>query len=389
MKRTIVTLTLASMLVGTAIYAAKRNTNTGLVAPVAAVVTPPAVPAKKPQVDLVIALDTSGSMSGLINAARQKLWDIVNEVGQADPAPDLRVALLTYGSGGSEADGFVIVQSDLTTDIDSIYGKLFALRTSGGTEYVGRVVHRALNELSWSDDPDTLRQIFVAGNESADQDRTHKVADVMKRARAKDVFVNTIYCGNEGTRDAISWNTVAKQGNGMFASIDHNNGTVAMQSPYDAKLAALSSKLNRTYVGYGMKGRRAKNNQVKQDKNALSSHSSTAASRALAKAGGAYNASGWDLIDARKTGKLNKIAKAEMPAEVQGFSNEEMDDYLDKKEAERNKLRAEIKTLSSKRKSYVTKEMKAKGKSEKKSFDYNIRRAVQAQAAAKKIKLKK
>lgn len=388
MKRTIVTLTLASMLVGTAIYAAKRNTNPGLISPISNVVSPPKVPAKKAQVDLVIALDTSGSMSGLINAARQKLWDIINEIGQADPAPNLRVALLTYGSGGTEADGFAVVQSDLTTDLDSIYGKLFALRTSGGTEYVGRVVHRALNELSWSDDPDTLRQIFVAGNESADQDRTHRIADVVMRARAKDVFVNTIYCGSEGTRDAISWNTVAKEGNGMFASIDHNNGTVAMRSPFDDKLAALSSRLNRTYIGYGSGGRRAKSNQDAQDKNALSSHSSTAASRALAKAGGAYNASGWDLVDARKSGKLKTIAKAELPAEVRGLSNEEMEGYLNKKEAERNKLRAEIKELASKRRSYVSKEMKATGKSEKKSFDYNIRQAVQTQAAAKHIKLK-
>ena len=29
-------------------------------------------------VDLVIALDVSGSMSGLIDSAKQRLWDIVN-----------------------------------------------------------------------------------------------------------------------------------------------------------------------------------------------------------------------------------------------------------------------------------------------------------------------
>ena len=37
---------------------------------------PPQTPAEPRAIDLVICLDTSGSMSGLINAAKQKLWVI-------------------------------------------------------------------------------------------------------------------------------------------------------------------------------------------------------------------------------------------------------------------------------------------------------------------------
>jgi len=33
------------------------------------------------QIDVVLALDVSGSMSGLIDSAKQRLWDIVNELG--------------------------------------------------------------------------------------------------------------------------------------------------------------------------------------------------------------------------------------------------------------------------------------------------------------------
>lgn len=38
-----------------------------------------------PQIDIVIALDVSGSMSGLIASAKQRLWDIVNLLGRAQP----------------------------------------------------------------------------------------------------------------------------------------------------------------------------------------------------------------------------------------------------------------------------------------------------------------
>ena len=43
-------------------------------------------------VDLVIALDVSSSMDGLIESAKQRLWDITNELAQARPVPALRVA---------------------------------------------------------------------------------------------------------------------------------------------------------------------------------------------------------------------------------------------------------------------------------------------------------
>ena len=38
-------------------------------------------------VELAICLDTSGSMDGLINSARQKLWTIVNDLAKAEPTP--------------------------------------------------------------------------------------------------------------------------------------------------------------------------------------------------------------------------------------------------------------------------------------------------------------
>ena len=36
-------------------------------------------------------------MSGLIQSAKQRLWDVVNELNRAQPRPDLRVAVLSYG----------------------------------------------------------------------------------------------------------------------------------------------------------------------------------------------------------------------------------------------------------------------------------------------------
>src|SRR5262245_197503 len=88
-------------------------------------------------VDLVIALDISGSMDGLIDSARQKLWDTVNLLATAKPQPVLRVGLITYGNDSYNPEtGWVKKDSDLTTDLDSIYAKLFEIGRASCRERV-------------------------------------------------------------------------------------------------------------------------------------------------------------------------------------------------------------------------------------------------------------
>ena len=55
---------------------------------------------KKPLVQIAILLDTSGSMSGLINQARTELWAMVNEFIFATRnglEPEVQVSLYEYG----------------------------------------------------------------------------------------------------------------------------------------------------------------------------------------------------------------------------------------------------------------------------------------------------
>ena len=66
-------------------------------------------------IEVALCLDTSGSMKPLIDAARLSLWDIVNDLAQAEPTPVLRVALLGFG-GRAEGrqNGWVRVRVPLT-----------------------------------------------------------------------------------------------------------------------------------------------------------------------------------------------------------------------------------------------------------------------------------
>src|SRR4051795_7753368 len=111
----------------------------------------PVAKASPKPVDVVICLDVSNSMDGLIASAKQKLWDIVNDLGRAQPTPDLRVALYSYGNDGYDpAVGWVRKEDDLTSDLDEIYRKLNGLTTRGVTEYVARVCRDSLKDQRWS-----------------------------------------------------------------------------------------------------------------------------------------------------------------------------------------------------------------------------------------------
>lgn len=309
-------------------------------------------------VDLVIALDTSGSMEGLLDSARARLWDVVNAAAEKDPDARVRVALITFGSPGVAGphEGFVKIRSDLTTDLDSLYGQVMALHTDGGEEYVGWTIDTAVNQLSWSKQAGAAKIIFVAGNESADQAReTHDFRTVSAQARERGILINAMFAGNAEQGHRERWSEVAQAGGGVYSAIDQAAGTYQVATPLDQTLAELNNRLNGTYVGYGDKGAEGKDNQVRQDANAMSMGMGSMGSRVAAKSKNAYDNASWDVVDAVQSGRLDVAAApaAALPAPIQSLSAEERQAWVNELAEEREQLKKEIEEVSRKRARYI------------------------------------
>ena len=107
-----------------------------------------------PRVELAILLDTSGSMQGLLNQAKNRLWDVVNTMATARKhgvIPDLWVALYEYGKQSLTAEsGWIRQIVPLSQDLDLISTELFKLSTNGGDEFCGQAISRAVTNLKWS-----------------------------------------------------------------------------------------------------------------------------------------------------------------------------------------------------------------------------------------------
>ncbi len=360
---------------------------------------PPAAADGKP-IDLVICLDVSGSMNGLIDSAKMRLWDIVNELARMKPTPNLRVGLYSYGHTTYPADkGWVRKDMDLTEDLDDVYKALNSLTINGGTEYVARVTKTALDDQKWSTDKNALKLIFVCGNEPVDQDKQVHLDDVAAQAKKQSVIINTIYCkyGHDG--EIPGWAAYSEKCGGKHMDIDMNKNVkqVAVKTEFDEQIVKLGEELNKTYVAYGKDGKDKFENQAKQDANAAKPVAGGAAlppgvpapaaiERSVTKAGALYRNGTWDLVDKMKEKDfdITKIKEEDLCDDLKKLKPEERLTYLKKKAEERAELQKKIADLSAQRQKKVDEELAKKPKTDAdKALDEAVKGIIRDQAKAK------
>jgi Mg-chelatase subunit ChlD len=219
---------------------------------------PPAPVAKatRPKVDLVFALDTTGSMSGLIEGAKTKIWSIASFVARAQPTPDVRVGLVAYRDIG---DAYVTRVFDLDADLDRVYQRLLSFRADGGgdtPEHVARALDESVHKMSWSaSGGNAVRLIYLVGDAPPhlDYQDGYDYAKAARAAAAKGIQIHAIRCGTD-PETATYWRKIASLGHGEFLTIDQSGGMREHRTPYDEELARLHDELDGTVVGYGAKG---------------------------------------------------------------------------------------------------------------------------------------
>ena len=344
-------------------------------------------PAKQ-YVKIALLLDTSNSMDGLINQAKAQLWDIVNEFTYAkcgnESRPSLQIALYEYGNDDiSSREGHIRQVIGFSSDLDEISEKLFSLTTNGGEEFCGQVINSSLKQLDWGKNADDLKMIFIAGNEPFNQGKLN-YKDATSQAKEKDVIVNTIFCGNYDQGVGSKWKNGAELTGGEYMAIDHNRQVVHVATPYDDVIIKLNFKLNKTYISYGYSGARKVAAQAKQDANAYELNESVALKRAVSKSSRLYNNSSWDLVDAAEDEEfeVSELKEEDLPSELKGKTDKEIEKYIASKKAERAKIQKEIQELNKKREAHIAKNQKQ----EKGELESALLRAIKNQAAKKNYK---
>jgi Mg-chelatase subunit ChlD len=344
--------------------------------------------AAKPRIEVCFVLDTTGSMGGLIEGAKQKIWSIANEMINAKPTPELRLGLVGYRDRGDE---YVTKAFDLTNDIDAIYGHLQSFRAGGGgdePESVNEALQDAVRKMSWSEDRQVLKIIFLVGDAPPHMDYADgpKYPQVCQAAMKKDLIINTVQCGGIG-RTTPFWKEIAQLSEGSYAAIALSGDMVAIATPMDSELGELNRKLGQTLVAYGAEP--ARKAVATKQLAAEAAPAAVAADRLAfnARSGVAVGGEG-ELLDGLSRGKvkLESLKKDQLPPDLQKLDSDELKVEIGKKQKERSALQQQIQKLSKEREEYIAAERKRQdGQGKGDSFDEKVAASIRAEAARKGI----
>lgn len=389
-KTKILTLALFAATAGAVVFYPAHQSIGAVTTPVAQP-EQPAIPAiQRPKIDVVFALDTTGSMGGLIEAAKEKIWSIATTMASAQNAPEIRMGLVAYRDRG---DAYVTQVTDLSSDLDSVYATLMDFRADGGgddPESVNQALYDAVHDISWNQDQDTYKVVFLVGDAPPHMDYQGEVRypQTLSVAQSRGIVINTIQAGSMA-HTTPSWQHIAALGEGQYFQVEQSGNAVAIATPFDETMAELSAKLDETRLYYGSKDEKLER-QAKVDATDKLHSGASVASRARraafnASESGAANLIGeGDLVDDVAGGRvdLTTLDKDRLPATMQAMAPEQQKALVETTSKRRSELKRQIQHLADRRADYLKKEVEALGTAEE-SLDHKIYGAIRDQAGEK------
>ncbi|MCB9733658.1 MAG: VWA domain-containing protein [Deltaproteobacteria bacterium] len=336
----------------------------------------------RPRIEVTFVLDTTGSMSGLIEGAKQKIWSIASKIAQGKPSPDLRVGLVGYRDRG---DDYVTKKFDLTDNLDRVFENLQGFSAQGGgdtPEHVGQALGEAVKDFSWSSDKKVLKMIFVVGDAPPQvyQDGWD-YRDWAKKAIAQGIMVNTIRCGGYAPTET-AFREIANLADGQYVSIDAGGGMIAVTTPYDAEMAKLTGELEGTAVYTGTAAARGRAEAAKAAVESMGDGAAADRAAYMTAKGGAAPAAttastGARDIVAAEPEAVAALDKDELPDDMRKMDSKERVAHVKALQKKREAVQKQIAEVAKKRDAWL----KSHAAEKEDSFDGAVMKEVRTKAA--------
>jgi Mg-chelatase subunit ChlD len=316
----------------------------------------------RPRMEVVFVLDTTGSMSGMIAGAKQKIWAIANKLKSAQPTPEIRFGLVGYRD---RRDEYVTRVFGLSGNLDEVYTNLHAFEAQGGgdePESVNEALHRAVRDLQWSTDPEVMRVVFLVGDARPHMDYQDdvKYPETCRLASERGILINTLQCGRLDGTEKI-WREIASRTNGTYNAILQDGGSIRIETPYDQEITRLNIQLDTTIILYGSKAEQAHAAANTARLASMASEAVADRSSYLAKTeAGAVMSGRGDLVVEVMNGRerADNLDEAKLDPRLQAMAPAARQELIEKKVEERRTLQAELASLVAKRDAAVAEKLK-------------------------------
>ncbi|MEO8840286.1 MAG: vWA domain-containing protein [Kofleriaceae bacterium] len=327
------------------------------------------------RVDIVFAVDTTGSMGGLLDGAKRTVWSIASHVRELDKNADVHVGLVAYRDYG-QGDAYVTKDFAMTGDLDAVFAELSTYQAAGGgdvPEDVDAALDDAVHKMEWRGN--AKKMIFLVGDAPPASRHEVPTFDVSSRdAAAKGIIINTIRCG-EAQDTAEAWHQIASIGMGEFSTIQQNGGVQQIATPYDQKMAELSKTIDQTTVIYGDAATRGAYEGKMEVAHAAApaAMADRAAYYGMAKGGGARAKE--DVVGGVATGAVavESLDPSKLPDDMKDKSKDEIKADFEARAKKRAQAQTELQAMAKQRADYL----KAHEKEAGDGFDVKVKATVE------------
>ncbi len=327
------------------------------------------------QIDLVFAVDTTGSMGGLIDGAKRTVWSIASHIRKTDETANIRIGLVAYRDVG---DDYVTRDFPLSGDLDAVFAELSSYQAAGGgdvPENVDAALDVTLHKMKWR--ANAKKIVFVVGDAPPASRGDVPTFDVLAReAAAKKITINAIRAGHDNDTH-IAFQQIAALGGGAYSSIQQDGGVQQVATPYDDKMAELSARIDSSVIIVGDEGVR-RNYQAKM-KAAEAAPAAAKADRADYYARkGAGGRAAEDLVGGVTSGTMSfdGLDPSALPADMRGMDKAELEEEVQKRAKEREQAQKELGDLANKRDEYIKANQPGTGEG---GFDTKVKEAIELQ----------
>lgn len=171
--------------------------------------------------DVAFLIDTTGSMSGEIREAKDRVRQISDALVAVRPGERIRIGVVAFRDRG---DAYVTQLSPLSANVDDSSRFLATLRADGGGDGPEDVISGlrvAIHDLDWDRDPAVERQVFLIGDAPPHLDyRDNPDPEMLfSEARRRRVVINTIGCRSLPARGIAFFRRVAYATEGSYQHI--------------------------------------------------------------------------------------------------------------------------------------------------------------------------